>query len=100
MGGGGGQRHNGRYTRGDGRPRVDVGAHQPAEQVYDNILFVTYFSGGLRMLDISNPYSPEEIGYYVPLPGKGQKAPMNNDVFRRHDAMPFPIDRFDVLEFL
>ncbi len=85
-------------------PRVDapgkVGAHQPAEQVYDNILFVTYFSAGLRMLDISNPYAPEEIGYYVPRPGKGQKAPMSNDVFRRDDAMLFLIDRFDGLEIL
>ncbi len=85
-------------------PRVDapgkVGAHQPAEQVYDNILFVTYFSAGLRMLDISNPYAPEEIGYYVPSPGKGQKAPMSNDIFRRDDAMLFLIDRFDGLEIL
>ncbi len=52
------------------------------------------------MLDISNPYAPEEIGYYVPRPGKGQKAAMSNDVFRRDDAMVFLIDRFDSLEIL
>jgi hypothetical protein len=29
-------------------------AHQPAEQVYDNKMFVTWFSGGLRVVDISH----------------------------------------------
>jgi hypothetical protein len=52
------------------------------------------------MVDISNPYSPEEIGYYVPLPGKGQKAPLSNDVFRRDDRMIFLLDRLDGLEIL
>ena len=47
-------------------PGHQYGAHQPAEQVYDNKMFVTWFSGGLRVVDISNPYLPTEIGYYVP----------------------------------
>lgn len=38
------------------------GAHQPAEQVYSNILYVTWFAGGLRAIDFSNPYSPKEVG--------------------------------------
>ncbi|MBI2991548.1 MAG: hypothetical protein HYY47_05355, partial [Deltaproteobacteria bacterium] len=36
------------------------GAHQPAEQVHGNTLYVTWFSGGLRAVDISNPYLPKE----------------------------------------
>ena len=40
-------------------PGNQYGAHQPAEQVYDNKMFVTWFSGGLRIVDISNPYSFE-----------------------------------------
>ena len=44
-------------------PGNQYGAHQPAEQVYDNKMFVTWFSGGLRVVDISNPYSLKEIGY-------------------------------------
>ena len=40
-------------------PGHQYGAHQPAEQVYDNKMFVTWFSGGLRVVDISNPYLPD-----------------------------------------
>jgi len=76
------------------------GAHQPAEQVHGNTLYVTWFSGGLRAVDISNPYLPKEAGFYIPLPGKGQKAVQSNDVFHRKDGMLFLIDRLDGLEIL
>lgn len=76
------------------------GAHQPAEQVYSNILYVTWFAGGLRAVDISNPYEPEEVGYYLPLPGKGQKTVQSNDVFHDRDGLLYLIDRLDGLEIL
>lgn len=79
---------------------IQYGAHQPAEQVYDNILYVTWFAGGLRALDISNPYMPEEIGYYVPLPGKGQTTVKSNDVFRSKDGLIYLVDRLNGLEIL
>ncbi|MGH7832648.1 MAG: LVIVD repeat-containing protein, partial [Candidatus Binatia bacterium] len=69
-------------------------------QVYDNVMYVTWFACGLRAIDISNPYSPQEAGYYVPLPGKGQKVVMSNDVFRRDDGLLFLVDRYDGLEIL
>ena len=31
-----------------------------------NLLYVAYFAGGLRVLDISDPYAMKEVGYYVP----------------------------------
>ncbi len=79
---------------------VRFGAHQPAEQVYDNILYVTWFAGGLRAIDFSNPYLPTEVGTYIPLPGKGQKTVQSNDVFQRDDGLLFLIDRLDGLEIL
>ncbi len=85
---------------GESIPGNRFGAHQPAEQVYDKVLYVTWFAGGLRAVDISNPYLPKEIGYYVPLPGKGQKSVQSNDVFRRDDGLLFLIDRLDGLEIL
>ena len=81
-------------------PGNQYGAHQPAEQVYDNKMFVTWFSGGLRVVDISNPYSLQEIGYYVPNPGRGQKTVKSNDVYRDDNGLLYLIDRLDGLEIL
>ncbi|MBM4297936.1 MAG: hypothetical protein FJ143_09370, partial [Deltaproteobacteria bacterium] len=66
-------------------PGHQYGAHQPAEQVYDNKMFVTWFSGGLRVVDIGNPYQLKEIAYYVPKPGRGQTKVKSNDVYRTAD---------------
>jgi hypothetical protein len=30
------------------------------------VLFVTWFNAGVRALDVRNPYSPKEIGYFIP----------------------------------
>jgi len=76
------------------------GAHQPAEQVYDNTLYVTWFGGGLRAVDFSNPYIPKEVGYYIPNPGKDQKVVMSNDVFHDKDGRLYLMDRYDGLEIL
>jgi hypothetical protein len=85
---------------GESKPGSRFGAHQPAEQVYDNIHYVTWFAGGLRALDLSNPYSPKEVGFYVPAPGKGQTAVQSNDVFRADDGKLYLVDRLDGLEIL
>jgi hypothetical protein len=76
------------------------GAHQPAEQVYGDTLYVTWFGGGLRAVDFSNPYIPKEVGCYIPMPGRGQKVVMSNDVFHDKDGKLYLIDRYDGLEIL
>ena len=81
-------------------PGNQYGAHQPAEQVVDNKMFVTWFSGGLRVVDISNPYRLAEIGYYVPEPGRGQKTVKSNDVYRADNGLLYLIDCLDGLEIL
>ena len=78
------------------------GAHQPQEQVYpnDNRIFVTWFTAGLRVLDIGNPYAPSEVGCYVPYPGPGQARIHSNDVFLDADGLIYLIDRFNGLDIL
>jgi hypothetical protein len=54
------------------------GAHSSNENMppmYDKrVVFVTWFNAGVRALDIRNPYSPKEIGYYIPaITGKTDK---------------------------
>jgi len=77
------------------------GAHQFQERVADHRLYCTWFAGGLRMLDIRNPTEPEEIGWYIPEPVMGMKAPASNDVFVDDRSLVYLIDRdagFDILE--
>ena len=61
------------------------------------------FAGGLRMIDISNPYRPEELGYYIPEPGDGKAVPQSNDVFCIDDHIYLIVDRlggFDIVEWV
>lgn len=59
------------------------------------LLFVTYFSGGLRVVDIRDPFKLREVGHYIPsatanthfIEAKGRwqgqefdKVPMTNDI--------------------
>ena len=55
------------------------------------------------MIDISDPWRPEELGYYLPMPGKGHKVAQSNDVFATPDDLYFVVDRlggFDILEWV
>jgi hypothetical protein len=77
------------------------GAHQFQERVADHRLYCTWFSGGVRMLDISNPAAPAEIGFFIPEPVSGHKCPLSNDVFVDQGGLVHLLDRdngFDILE--
>jgi hypothetical protein len=84
-------------------PGKRFGAHQPWEHIReDNIVFVTWFSGGLRAVDISNPYRPREVGRYIPPAVPPQPAVQSNDVFVDSRGLVYVIDRYrglTVLEF-
>ena len=49
----------------------------------DQIVLGTFFNGGLRAYDISNPYQPETVGIFVPPapPGAPTGTIQLNDVF-------------------
>jgi hypothetical protein len=76
------------------------GAHQPHEFVgEDNLVYAAWFSRGLRIIGISNPYRPTEVGRYVPRPASG-RLPMSNDVFVDRRGLIYLIDRDDGLDIL
>jgi hypothetical protein len=82
-------------------PLCWFGAHQPQETVNGNIILVTWFGGGLRAVDISNPYRPEEIDSFMPAPGTGQTIVQSNDVFvDKARGLVFLIDRLNGLDIL
>lgn len=76
------------------------GCHQPQEQVYDTILGVTWFSGGLRLVDIADPYRPQEVGYFIPDPASGYRSAQSNDVFYDGNGLLYLIDRCNGLDIL
>jgi hypothetical protein len=82
------------------------GPHQPHEdtKLKNNLVYAAWFGGGLRVIDVSNPYKPNEIGYYLPPLPKGQKMIQTNDVYVDDREMIYIIDRYngglDILELI
>lgn len=78
------------------------GAHQFQEVVRGHHLFVAWFSGGLRAVDVSDPRNPADAGHFIPAPAAGHAAPQSNDVFEDERGLVYLIDRnrgLDILEF-
>lgn len=60
----------------------------------ESLIFGTYFRGGLRVHDISDPYSPREIAHFVPPPDpRNRVRPQLNDVFVDERGIIFAADR-------
>ncbi len=81
----------------------NIHENRPGSLIDDHLVYIAYFNGGLRIADISNPYRPEEVGYFVPEKPEGQAAVQTNDVFVDADGLIYIVDRFDgtmyVLEY-
>ncbi|RJP22549.1 MAG: hypothetical protein C4520_08050 [Candidatus Abyssobacteria bacterium SURF_5] len=91
----------GKYSRCDGQKGKRFGAHQPHEKIgEDNLVYSAWFSGGLRIIDISDPYHPKEAGHYVPKPVSPSKFPQTNDVFVDEGGLIYIIDRYNGLDIL
>jgi hypothetical protein len=68
----------------------------PASFRSDTIHVCTFFNGGVRAFDTSNPYQPQEIAYYVP--GAHKMSPAGaiqiNDVWVDEKGIIYCVDRF------
>jgi len=62
----------------------------------DTIIIGTFFNGGIRVFDTTDPYRVEEIAYYVP--GAPKLSPAGaiqiNDVYVDENAIVYGVDRF------
>jgi len=89
------------------------GPHQFAETrdgeiIGGTLLYVAYFNAGLRIVDITDPYHPREVGFYIPAPvssdpGRGKKFIQTNDVDLDYRGLIYITDRagngLHILEF-
>ena len=77
-------------------------AHQPFERMIGDRLFVAWFGHGLRVLDMSKPAVPIEVGNFLPKE-RGEFGVMSNDVFvDPAQRRAYLLDRargLDILEF-
>lgn len=73
----------------------NIHENRPGSLIDDQILYVTYFNGGLRIIDIQDKYRPVEVGYFIPEKPEGQEAIQTNDVFVDHDGLIHIVDRYD-----
>jgi hypothetical protein len=62
----------------------------------DTLVFGSYFAGGVRVFDTTNPLRPEEVAYFVPDAPEGSRVRtvQINDVYVDENAMVYAVDRF------
>ncbi|MEM9030030.1 MAG: RNA polymerase subunit sigma-70 [Pseudomonadota bacterium] len=86
------------WSRSEGR----FGMHQFQEHIDDDKVFCAWFSGGLRVVDISVPEEPREDAFFMPEPRSGFGSPQTNDVDVDDRGLVYLIDRnrgFDIVEY-
>ena len=76
------------------------GAHniyenQPGPTCYhsDNLIYGTFFNGGVRVFDTSDPFRPEEVAYFVPELVEGAPSVGINDVYVDENGTMYVVDR-------
>ncbi len=86
-----------------GRKGGRYGSHnlhenRPGETSFksDNLIFSTFFNGGVRAYDLSNPLQPKEVAAFVPPAPEGTRAGtiQFNDVFVDDTGLVYAVDRF------
>ena len=83
-------------------PGGRFGAHQYRERLDGTLVYATWFAGGLRIVDVADPFAPEEVGHFIPEPAGGQPSPQSNDVDVDERGLVYLLDRnvgLDILEF-
>jgi hypothetical protein len=77
------------------------GAHQFQEHMEGTLVYCAWFSGGVRIVDVADPFAPKEVGWFIPEPAAGRAAPQTNDVEVDARGLIYIVDRyagFDILE--
>jgi hypothetical protein len=68
----------------------------PGSWISETVVVGTFFNGGVRAFDVSDPFRPQEVAYHVPpAPRKSTRGAIQlNDVFVDERAVVYSVDRF------
>ena len=86
------------WSRAPGR----FGMHQFQEHIDNNLVYCAWFSGGLRIVNISDPTKPVEAGFYIPAAADAESCPQSNDVDSDSQGLIYLLDRnngLDIIEY-
>ncbi|HYL32789.1 MAG TPA: hypothetical protein VEU53_06540 [Stellaceae bacterium] len=84
----------------------NIGGRYGAHNMHENrpgpafrsstLIFGTYFNGGVRVHDISDPFQPKEVAFFVPeAPARSPAgAAQINDVYVDENEIVYAVDRF------
>lgn len=64
------------------------------------MIYCAWFAGGLRVVDVADPSSPREMGFFIPHPAEGLAAPQTNDVFVDERQRIYMVDHYVGLDIL
>jgi hypothetical protein len=78
---------------------VRFGGHQFREKLDSTLVYATWFAGGLRVLDLADPYMPVEVAHFME-PGPSGAAPQSNDVDVDDGGLIYVLDRNNGLDIL
>ncbi len=59
----------------------------------DTLIYGTFFNGGVRVFDTSNPFQPEEVAHFVPQLTEGAPSVGVNDVYVDENGIMYVVDR-------
>jgi hypothetical protein len=78
----------------DGAPQPEMtGCHQPSERFSGTVIPFAWFAQGLRLMDITDPFAPREIGHFRPAPPPGCARVSSNDVTTDAAGLIYLTDR-------
>ena len=82
-------------------PGGRFGAHQYREKLDSTLVYVTWFAGGLRVVDVADPTAPVEVAHFIPEPVGDNPSPQSNEVDVDDRGLVYLLDRnrgLDILE--
>jgi hypothetical protein len=86
----------------DGSPQPPMtGCHQPSERFQETVIPFAWFAQGLRLFDVADPFTPVEVGHYLPDAPAGAERASSNDVTIDDRGLIYLIDRIrgvDIIE--